>query len=243
MEINTATDLSYSILDLIGRNNFEWSKVNNDYSSGLVIVTNTGADESIISLTNLKWTFKNEGENFKIKNGTGTVTLTPKTMNNIPKAIAFAGKSAAMPESTVAPAVYEKGKVTLTVTTGSNVESLIVRDSDGNVIDPGLLDITFANQNDGVRQWTVTVTESEPGSYVFYVYPQSDGFTYGEPVTAAVTIESEIVEDTANTETPGTDEPAESETVFSIIRRIRNLFLSFIELIRQLLACFGIHLA
>ena len=252
LTVNSSTDLSYSLPELIGRDNVKWTATKSGgYSSGLVILTNTGEAESLLSVTNLKWTFKNAGSQVMVNKGTGTVSISGKGVSSVSRALRFARNAASVSVPEDAPIAAADGAVTMTVVTGGGVESLVVRDDDGNVVEPSLLETTFKELDDGQRQWTVTVEEGEPGVYTFSIAAVSDGFVAGDPVRMTVTVEPPAPADDPTPADDGgegsdpQDGPQQqggTEELGSFLQTLRSLLLRLIDLLRRILSIFGISL-
>ena len=246
VEVRSATDLSYSILSMIGRDNITWTKLKaavsgaeEAWSSGLVIVSNVGEAESLISVTNLKWTFRQAGEGLKIHDSDYKVSVTNRNIGSIKKVMAFSRKSMAIAESTPATAVYEDGRITMTVVTDTSVTALTVRDKDGNTVDDSVLEAAFKDLNDTERLWTVTVEEGEDGDYTFYVSGENDGLVSGKTVTVTVNVENAPPEEDLPDDGGDTDD----SQFGSLIGRFRSLWLRFIELLWKILGMLGVKRA
>ena len=249
-EIRTATDLSYSVLNMIGKSNITWSKipglkddVESAYSSGLVIISNVGEDQSLLSITNLKWTFVEKGKSLKILDGDYTVKISKDNVSSAQHAIAFTKRNTVVTQNAAEPAVYSDGQITMTVTTGVGVDTLIVKDKDGNPIDESLLNMTFTDIDNDQRLWTITMEESEDGDYTFFVAGTSNELVSGDSIRIDVTVENELQEnETEPVQEP--EAPASEGTKSSLfakfLDRIRSFWMSFIEMIKKLLSMFGV---
>ena len=242
VQVRSATDLSYSILSMIGRDNITWTKLKPNasgagdaWSSGLVIISNTGEEESLISVTNLKWTFKQAGETLKIHDSDYKVSVTNRNIGSIKKVLAFSRKTMAVAENTAPTATYADGRITMTVVTDTSVTSLVVRDKDGNPVDDSVLTTAFEDLNDTERLWTVTVEESEDGDYVFTVSGESDGLVSGKTVRITVDVENAP----ADSELPGGGDD-DGQHSGSLIERLRSIWLRFIDLLWKILSMFGV---
>ena len=253
--IHTATDQSYSLFRMIGSDNIKWTKRSDGgVTSGLVVVSNVGEENSIISITNLKWTFANAGEGAGVSRQTAKPTLSGTNPSGVKKAIALSRKNISILPSAEAPASYEDGKVTITVNTGADVESLVITDLHGDAIEESLLKSSFVNVDDEQRQWTVTVDEDEDGTHNYLIRPAGEGFVSGERLRVVVTVDNPMQEDPQpaqqTTEPPVSDdvpeepgnaeEPAADTERDSFFEYVRDLILSFIELLRKLLSYLGI---
>ena len=259
IDVNSATDLSYSVLGLLGKSTVQWTSVRqlaDTVSTGLIIITNTGAEESLISITNLKWTFRAKDTNRSIPNAKYWVALTPRNAASVPAALSFTRSTApaAQADSVTVetPGDFENDTITMTVTTDPCVQSLIIKDQFGNPIDESVLDTVFTDLEDGTRQWTVTVAEAEEGSYTFLIYKQGEEFTDGTPIRVNITVDLGDIplppissgEDPGPGEDPGSgedpaDDPQEELTgLAAFLRALQNIKLrlrEFIETLRSLL--------
>ena len=245
VEVRTATDLSYSIMKLIGKDNIKWKKANGSQNSGLVIVSNVGEDESLISITNLKWTFKAKGGEYSFYYNTSQkVTINSSSVTSLKKALSFTRKSVAAKPEASPQTVCENGAVTMTVVTGTEVTTLLVKDQDGNPIDESLLAVSFQDLDDAQRRWTVTVSGTEDDDYTFLIYPENDGLVSGEPIRIDVSVETELPEETdpepASEGASEDDDGSQDSRIASWLQPLRSLWLRFTELLKRILAFFGV---
>lgn len=236
VKIDTATDLSYSLLRMLGKNNVNFSKQRNgDYSTGMLVISNDGENESILSITNLKWTFSQKGGTIKYLDGSSTVTIAPRNVNSLSGVMAFAKRSPAVSRAEQDDVIYKEGTVLLNVRTGVGVQSLIVRDTDGNIIDPELLDITFEDIDDNDRLWTVAVDESEGGDYVFFVQAQNDGLVSGDALQVAVTVEGTV-------DGPVTQNNAVKAAEWKgFFEKVRSSLMKIVDVIKKIVSFFGVE--
>ncbi|MBQ6421455.1 MAG: hypothetical protein IJK02_10315 [Clostridia bacterium] len=253
IDIATSTDLSYSLMDLIGRNNITWQTLKSgEKTSGLIIVSNVGETNSLISVTNLKWTFGTEGQNYTNIDGDFGVCVSNKNVTSAKRVLAFAKRQLAVAPDAQEPTVNDSGEVTLSVLTSDSVESLVVKDRAGNVIDESLLDITYDDLDDQQRQWTVTVSEDYEGALTFQVAAASDGLVSGDSLQIKVAVQSEQPQTTDPEDPTDPDDPADpadpgdpdeqtQPTGFAaFVERIRSAWLRLIDLIKLILSLFGI---
>ncbi len=241
VEIHTSTDLSYSIMKMIGKKNITWSKVSGtqDVTSGLVIISNVGTEESIISVTDLKWTFADERGQIKVHTGDSTVLISNGSLSSLKRVLSFSKRNLAAADDSSAQGSYEDGVITMTVTTGADAGSLVVRDSAGGVIDEDLLNVTFEDLNDDQRLWTVKVAEQDVDSHTFLIAAERDGFVTGDEITLTVDVENAQTEDPEGGADGGEEvTPATGFATFA--EKLRGFWFRFIELIKRILAFFGI---
>ncbi|MCR5782278.1 MAG: hypothetical protein K6G90_06015 [Clostridia bacterium] len=240
VEIHTSTDLSYSIMDMIGKKNITWSNVKGtqDVTSGLVIISNTGTEESIISVTDLKWTFADDRGQIKVHNGDSTVLISNGSLSRLKRVLSFSKHNLAAADNSSAQGTYEDGVITMTVTTGADARSLVVRDQVGGVIDESLLDVTFEDLDDEQRLWTVTVAEQDVDSYTFLIAAERDGLVTGEEISLTVDVETAQTEEPEDGSDGGEDTPATGFAAFA--EKLRGFWFRLIELIKRILAFFNI---
>ena len=279
IDVSTSSDLSYSVMKMIGKDKISWTskKVSGvtQKTTGLVIITNDSASSSILSITNLKWTFPSQGEKFIIPDGQYKITVNNKNLVNIGEVIDFTEQDTTVTEDLEAPAFYEDGTITMSVCTARSVKSLVVRDKDGNQVDESVLDMTFSDLDGEQRQWTVTIDESEDDDYTFLIAAAADGIEAGDALAIKVSVDNEYEDETEpvsqpeETEPaddpqvtePGDDpqetkpaedpqepettaqaeEPAQESQVRSFFEKLSNMLRSLLELIKLLLAMFGIQ--
>ena len=253
IEVRSASDLSYSIFDMIGKGNITWSSQRGgNQNSGLLIVTNDGEDESLVSITNLKWTFKNYGGNYQFFYDTAknsTVSISSETVRSLPKALSFSRKNMVLTTEETEPAIYEDGVIKMSVVTDKSVESLVVRDQKGNLIDESILNVIFADVGDGLRQWTVTVAENEDDDYTFLIYSESDGLEIGSPIQINISVDNVPPSETPEEEPdapaePAAEEPAEEQPsdLAKFVEQLRELWVKLTDLIKKLLSFFGVEM-
>ena len=241
--VRSSTDLSYSLLKLIGSDKIKWTKPKNKpYSSGTFIISNTGEDESVISITNLKWTYAKSGGKLVLPELNYGVAVGNRNVSSVRQALSFAKKNMAVAEPEEAPATYADGVISITVTTGSDVQSLVVRNEYGEPIDEELLDITFRELDGNQRLWTVNVTETEDGDYTFLIAGESDGLASGEAITVTVSVDNPQQNDTEQTEDPASGETQKPSVsgLKALLEQIKSLIQPFLRLLKMLLSFFGI---
>ena len=241
IEVRSATDLSYSLMRMLGGDAITWTKLKNDantQSSGMLLLTNVGEEESLISVTNLKWTFRSTKGEVKASTGGSTVVLSSAAASGVKKMLAFNRKDMTV-ETEDNAGSYENGTVTLTVKTASDVETLIVKDENGNVIDGSLLDTAFTDLDDGARLWTVSFEEPDDGVYTFHVSGADADYASETEADITVTVENPLPEEPDSPD--GTDE-GNSGGFASFIARIRSIWQRFLDLLRRILALLGIKI-
>ena len=91
----------------------------------------------------------------------------------------------------------ESGNVVLTVKTSTDVRTLVIKDSAGNVITPDSLEsFTETLENGEVTVWKAVLTENEAGEHT-YILKGLDEFGYekGEETVITVTVSEPLPEE------------------------------------------------
>ncbi len=200
-----------------------------------MIISNTGSDESLLSITNIKWTFKNVGESITVHNANYNVTVKKSNILNISRALAFTKKeiSVNLPDG-AEPASYADGQIRMQVVTDGNVDTLIIRDGDGNTIDDALIDMYYSDLDEDRRTWTVTLQEDEEDDYTFLLYAQSDGVVAGEPVRISISVDNPANGTPSDPTQPG--DP--SSDFYSFTDYIRSRWQRITDFIKSIVAFF-----
>ena len=246
--IRTSTDLYYSIDALLRAQNegqLNWTPVtgadgNTYYTSGTVVIQNL--TEGIISITNLKWTFPSAGIGYyeNLANG-GVQTIEDEPLMLMSNYSTFAMARASLRavnadlEITEDDIVIENDTVTagesiaIKVTTSTDVETLVIRDENGNIITPESIEsFTETIDDEDVKQWYVTLETSEAGTYSFSVTgAYENGYEASESVVITVTVEKP-----ADTEQNGDGEENES----SILDAITGFFAKLADFFKKIIA-------
>ena len=129
--------------------------------------------------------------------------------------------------------------ITVKLSTSTDVDSLVICDEDGNPVT--IADIEYTSQyleDEGIVEWTVTLTTSESGSFTWLVSGvYSNGYTdYQGAATVVVTVEKPVDEEVTDNVTDDSGSVSDG-TIFDTLKGIYN---RFIEFIRAVLALFGI---
>lgn len=173
--LNTATEMYYEI-----------SKVGDSFT-----ITNMG--EGLLSLTNLKITFKEKPES--------TITLIPPTAEEQDTAVMSVRALFAAPEQTFEPEhftakwsrnVHKGGKATLTVKTSADVEAIVVDDV---TIDSYKVRTERSGWGSSAKKvtyhvFTYTVTATATADYTIFAV-NADGVA-SDPITARLTVRPSI---------------------------------------------------
>ncbi|MGN1117183.1 MAG: hypothetical protein ACI4RU_01085, partial [Acutalibacteraceae bacterium] len=217
--INSGTELYYSILAALGEESL----------SGTVVIKNT-TDGAILSLTNLKTVAKENA----VSEAAMPMTLSMFTAPRAMALLAMTESDLSIDEESVETAT-EEGKITLSVTTGSDVSSLIIRDENGNELTPD--EVNSVVSGDEIK-WTVTLTETESGRYTYSLEgAYENGYTNGD--TVEITVDVEITEPVPEEPEIPSDETEDSGKTDSFV----ELFDFLVSLLKKLLSrIFGVEL-
>ena len=231
IDIKTATDIYYSLnTELPNDAKLTWRQVkgsdgNNYYTTGTVVIQNTGTADSVLSITNLKWTFSQNGgkgyfriptpvedENVTVSSTTGTQAVAYSLMRM--RTAALDVEQIGEPE--VVTDENGNSVITLKLRTESEVTSLEVSDEKGRAINPKNIDYSSSPvDGEDTIEWTVTITTDEYGVHTYTVAgAYENGYTdYSKSITVTVTIEAPPVDDPTDdpTDKP-TDDPTDDPT-------------------------------
>ena len=241
--IRTATDLSYSI-DALLRQQSEgqlgWTPVtgsdgNTYYSSGTIVIQNIS--DGIISITNVRWTFPSSGFGYfeNLENNTQTTAEEPVMLMSNYSTFRMARSAVRAvnadleigEENVVADNNVTAGEnITVNVSTSTDVSSLVIRDENGNVITPEAIESYVETiDNKEVKQWTVTLSENEAGSYTYFITgAYENGLESDTPVEITVTVQ----------EIPEQGENGDSEE--SIFDSITGFFAKLVDFFKKIIA-------
>ena len=263
VNIKTATDIFYSLNTVLPNEaKLTWKQVkgsdgNNYYTTGTVVVQNSGETDSVLSVTNLKWTFSQNGGKgyFRIPTTVEdeVLTLSSTTDTQIAAYSLMRMRTAALDvEQTQEPEVVtdEQGNsvVTVKLKTGADVSSLIVTDENGNPADPENVEFTASQvEGEDAVEWTVRIATDKTGTQTYMIAgAYENGYTdYSKAVTVTVTVEAPPEADPPEDE-PGNEEPGNTDEEPDVVPNVT--FLDFliqicnkvIEFARFVLAFFGI---
>ncbi len=256
VEISTAHDTFYSLNTVLPNDaKLTWHLVtgadgNKYYTTGTLVIQNTGDSDSVLSVTNLKWTFSQNGGKgyFRIPTPVENETVSVASSANTPR-LAYSlmrMRTADLDiEQTEIPEVKtsEDGSslVSIKLNTSSEVDSLIITDSEGNVITPATVE-KIATELDGREavEWLVTLKENAPG---IHIYTIAGAYANG------YVDDTRILSVTVTIEEPETDEPGQNipeddssddDNNNSVFDSITGFFNRIIEFFKALLALFGI---
>ncbi len=259
--VSTATDLNYSVDGLLRTTNpdspgqLNWTPVvdaNGDpvlgedgkqyYTSGVVVVKNTGA--GILGITSVKWNFAVSGVGYYQNSKALTAAADEPVVAMMSNYNTFAKTRMALRMnyadldvsqdsveiSNASPVAGED--VTVKVTTSADVETLVIRDNDGNVITPEKLESFVETiDNEEVKVWEVTLKQNEAGEYVYFITgAYENGYEGGAPAVITVNV-GEVPE----TELPdGSGEPVEGPSFFEQLVGFFNRIIEFFKMLVSL---------
>lgn len=235
--INSATQMAYSYNQLLPvGHKLKWTQVTANgrayYTSGTLVVANASSQDSVLSLGKMKWTFDVAGAqgHFRIPTETTTEELTlMSTKTTLKKA--FSSVSALYTSTAIAnddlileTKTPSKGdNLEVYVTTSDDVKKLLVKDKNGNLIEPVSVEqISSDFENDKVM-WKVTLSCNESGKFVYTVTGVNEYDLEGtQGATFTVTVENP---------------PTEEETQ-TFLQKLQGFFKKIAEFFERLLSIF-----
>ena len=216
--VNTATEKYYSVKDLI------------DDSNGTVTITNSGS--GILSLTKLMTSVKPSQSSHAPAR---IMSVSESTFDEALELLEMTEADIAIDEETVETASGEDGTVTITLQTGEDAETIVIRDADGNVVEPDSIDFTI--DETGVKSWTIVLTEETEGEFTYTLQAEYENGYTGETEPTTVTVTVSFPEEPI-TEDPTTDEPTDEGSTTGRLSKIKGIFARFIEFIKRIIAFF-----
>jgi hypothetical protein len=216
--VSSATEQYYSLQGLLTEGATTTVTVTNN-GSGMLSVTR------LMTTTNTPPSSPSSAPRLSVSAQTAEVALRTAAMLNADIAI---------DESTVETAAANDGTVTVTLQTGADAETIVVRDAEGNVIDPD--SITCTLDETGVKQWAIVLTAESEGEITYTLQAEyENGYTgNAEPTTVNVTVTFPQNDET--TETPDGETPEQS--LASLLEMIRGFFRRLIDLFKELIGIF-----
>lgn len=232
--LSSATQMAYSFNSLLPvSQKLKWTQVTVDgkayYTTGTLVLANSSAQDTILSLGKLKWTFDTHGASgfFRIPTKTTSEQVllmstkaTYKEAYSIVSSLytktAISSDDVTVPESDLV--VGEN--VVITVKTPDDVKKLVIRDKDGNIVEPENVEKIVSGVDNDETYWNVTLKFDEAGTYVYTVTGVNEyGLEGSEGATFTVTVET-------------SSEPSEEEK--SVFEKLRGLFEKIIEFFKRL---------
>ena len=243
LKLKTATDLYYSLNSVLPNDGkLTWRQVtgadgNRYYTTGTVVVQNTGVEGSILSITNLKWTFSQNGGKgfFRIPTPVEDEKVTlASTLNTQATAYSLMRmRTAALDvEKIEEPEVVTDNQgnsvVTVKIKTTSDVSSVVVTDENGN---PGAAEkvecISTPVEGEDALEWTVTFTTDELGTHTYLVAgAYENGYTdMSKAVSVTVTLEKPPVPAVPKERTILSNKSIPPKNKNAISRRVKNIYI------------------
>jgi len=265
VSIETATDTFYSLNSVLPNDaKLTWKQVagsdgNNYYTTGTVVIQNTGEADSVLSVTNMKWTFSQNGGKgyFRIPTPVEdeVLTLSSTTDTQVAAYSLMKMRTAALDvEQTQEPEVVtdEQGNsvITIKLRTQADVSSLVVTDENGNPVDSKNVEFTASQvEGEDAVEWTVKIATDKIGAQTYTVAgAYENGYTdYSKAVTVTVTVEAppeaDPPQDEPDNEQPGnTDEEPDDGSEITFLDFLVWVCNKVIDFAKFVLALFGITL-
>ena len=217
------------------------------YSTGTVVIMNNSADaDSVLSLTNIRWAFANSGFGQAPVEATNAAApammramsvvaddvtadsdfMLMSSINTVAAARSAIGMMNAdleIPSENVELGITDipaGGDIVLNIKTSTDVFDLVIKDSQGNVIEPAAIESAVkVIDNENVKMWTVTLEAGEAGVYTYYITGvYENGYTDGSaPAVITVTVTE-----------------ADNEETLSFFEKLIGLFKKIIEFFKKL---------
>ncbi len=181
--LTSATQMTYSFNSLLPvAHKLKWTQVTVDgkayYTTGTLVLANSSAQDTILSLGKIKWTFDTHGAYgfFRIPDETTSEQVllmsTKSTCNEAYSIVSslytntnISSEDVSVPASK--PVAGESAVVT--IKTSSDVKTLLIKDENGNLIGPENVEQVASSLEDDTTTWLVTLTFGESGTYVYTV--------------------------------------------------------------------------
>ena len=224
IKVGSATEQYYSVKDLIPTGT----------TTGTITLTN--GNSGILSVTKLMTTSNTAPAS--PSQAPRRISVSPQTAEAALATVRMLNANIAIHEESVQAQTGSDGTVTLTLTTGADAETVVIRDAEGNVIDPD--SVAFTITDSGEKNWTVTFTEAREGTFTYTLQAEyENGYTgSAEPTEATVTV-SFSTDPTG--EGPTGEDPTGEELLgglSDILAKLRSIFDILREFIRTIAALF-----
>ena len=194
----------------------------NKSGSTTIVITNNSNSLGNLSLTKLMLS-----SNTSFDSDGGYISAGPQTAPRALAVVQMLNADLTIDEETVETASSDDGTVTLTLQTSEDAETIVIRDGEGNVIDPESIDFTI--DEEGIKHWVVTLTESESGEYSYTLQAEyENGYAPEEPTTVTVTVTIPETEQETN----------DDQSAVSMLAKLKGFFERLIEFIRRIVALF-----
>ena len=247
MEIATATDIYYSLNSVLPNDGkLTWKQItaadgNNYYTTGTIVIQNTGDEDSVLSITNLKWTFSQLGGKgyFRVPTPVEDEVLMVSVTSETPAAaysLMRMRTSALDVELNSEPEISTDADgnsiVTIKLDTSTDVASIVVADENGEPLPSEQYECSVTeNEDSGMLEWTVNITVTESGTFTYIVAgAYENGYTdISGAKEISVTVEKQ--------QTGENSENTESENFFDILK---TFFKKLVEFLKSLFALFSV---
>ncbi len=256
VDVETATDIYYSLNTVLPNDaKLTWKQVkgsdgNNYYTTGTVVVQNTGEEDSVLSITNLKWTFSQTGGKgyFRIPTPIEDEFLVPASTTNT-QATAYSlmrmRKAALDIEMIQTPEIvtYSDGHsvITMKFRTAPDVNSLVITNENGKLTDPKNVECVASEiEGEDALEWTVNISTNRAGKLTYVVSgAYENGYTdESKSVTVNVIVR--------NPSSGGNDTGSDSEIDYDdpkydpARRLLIEIFYKLVELLEMIFEMFGV---
>ena len=185
VRIETATDIYYSLNTVLPNDaKLTWEQVegsdgNYYYTTGTVVVQNTGKEGSVLSITNMKWTFSQYGGKgyFRIPTPIEdeVFTLNSTTDTQMAAYSLMRMRTAALDIELIQdPEVVTDSNgdsvITMKFRTSSDVAALDITDGNGRPINSDTVEcIASEVEGEDMLEWTVNISTSRTGELIYIV--------------------------------------------------------------------------
>ncbi|MCR5783124.1 MAG: InlB B-repeat-containing protein, partial [Clostridia bacterium] len=219
LTVSTATEMYYSLKDLVGT------------GEGTLTVTNNGS--GILSLTKVMSVTPPSSSSSNAPKR--LLAVTPMTLSNARELIEMQNADLTIDAGAIETSASDDGMVTVTLRTGEDAQTIVVRASEGTVIDPDSIEFTV--DETGVKNWTVVLSEESSGEYTYTLQAEyENGYAPEEPTTVTVTVTFPEPEPETDTDTESEDSDSSAYDALSFVL---SIFMALSDIIRTLIERFG----
>ena len=208
--VNTATDSYISINNLLPvTGKIRWTQLTANgetyYTSGTIVIKNGAAEQSsILSVTNLKWTFSEAGATGYFRIPSADPTMEEVSLRSAKSTVRSAYKMLGMANTATlgitendvtldSGTEYAPGEsINMTINSSTDVERLVIHDSQGNAIVPDSVESAVAVVDDvKVNSWNVSLKADKPGTYIYTIAGEYEDGSLCNTVPVEVVVSSE----------------------------------------------------
>ncbi len=204
LTVSTATEMYYSLKDLVGT------------GRGTLTVSNNGS--GVLSLTKVMAVTPPSSSPSNAPKR--ILAVTPVSLSNAMSLLEMQNADLTIDAGSIETTASEEGVVTVTLKTSEDAQTIVIRDAEGNVIDPGSTEFTI--DETGGKNWTVILSEESSGEYTYTLQAvYENGYAPEEPKTVTVTVifpESEDYDSSA----------------YDALSYVLGIFMAFSDIIRIL---------